>query len=826
MSGKDRDSFLALLPEHLVERIRQYRDQPSGCGEFVLYWIRSALRTEENPALDIARILAHRWGLPLLVYQGLSENYPYASDRHHTFILQGAQVIQKEFAEQGISYGFHLATRHDRRPHLANLSRRAAVVVTEDMPVDAPLKYLNALAAKVSTPILCVDTACVVPMGLTVKAYDRAFHYRRATTGLYANRLKRKWPKIDIDAIHFDEQQLPFKSVDLQTTGIPSLVAACDIDHAVGPVAGTTGGSASGYLRWNEFRTKDLSRYARRRNNALVDGVSRMSPYLHYGMVSPMRIAREAAESENAGAEKFLDELLIWRELAYAFCFHRADYDQWSAIPEWARRTLTQHAQDPRPVIYSWEQLARASTQDPLWNAAQKSLLVHGELHNNLRMTWGKAILNWTASPQQALQTIIDLNHRYALDGRDPASYGGILWCLGQFDRPFHPEQPVIGSVRPRTTIQHAKRLNTEQYLAKVISPVMKRHPHVAIVGAGISGLAAGRVLSDHGLKVTVFEKSRGVGGRMATRRLPDCSTFDHGAQYFTVRDPRFKRYVDSWIGQGIVAIWPESQQPGEHQFVSIRDGQIEPEPSPVQRFVGVPAMNSICKHLATDLGIKTSTRVKSIIPRGHQVQLLDEYGESLGEYERVVVSAPSVQTAELLSAIPDLSEAIDRIQLKPCWAVMVTLPKPLTEQWVGAFLQNSILSWVARDSTKPGRTPIPENLVLHATPEWTQSNWELDASEVAEQLISELRRVTGRTFPSPVHLQAHRWKYAVPVKPGSSEFCFYQAENGIAACGDWAHGDRVEGAFLSGMAAAGRILGDLAAIEGDSVVEGEMVEQ
>ena len=150
-------------------------------------------------------------------------------------------------------------------------------------------------------------------------------------------------------------------------------------------------------------------------------------------------IAREASESRTQGADKFLDELLIWRELAYAFCFYRQDHESLSAVPAWARDTLDEHKRDPRPALHSWETLARGRTGDKLWDAAQRSLLMHGELHNNVRMTWGKALLNWTPDAQSALAMMIDLNHRYALDGRDPASYGGILWCLGQFDRPFPP---------------------------------------------------------------------------------------------------------------------------------------------------------------------------------------------------------------------------------------------------------------------------------------------------------------------------------------------------------------------------------------------------
>ena len=403
-----------------------------------------------------------------------------------------------------------------------------------------------------------------------------------------------------------------------------------------GQCVDTVGGSRAGYARWRQFKEKHLNGYAKQRNNALRDGVSRMSAYLHYGMVSPFRIAREAADIKNAGAEKYLDELLIWRELAYAFCFYRDDHDQWSAIPEWARETLEQHATDQRKV-YSWEQLARGKTDDEFWNAAQHSLLKQGELHNNVRMTWGKAILNWTKDPQTALSTIIDLNHRYALDGRDPASYGGILWCLGQFDRPFKPASKILSGRFGLVRLPITRRgWILEQYQTKVNEPRFDPVPKVAVIGAGISGLMAARTLQDHGIPVTVFDKGRGVGGRMSARRTEAGGSFDHGAQYFTARDPRFARYVDSWVDQGLVAKWPDQAIATDQKIVVIEAGAIQSESSSQDRFVAVPGMNAICKHLASDLTVNVKTKVDKITATDDGVALVDDAGNDLGTFDRL----------------------------------------------------------------------------------------------------------------------------------------------------------------------------------------------
>ena len=819
-------NLLEQLPEHLGERTRVLGDdshESEAGASYVLYWMRTAVRAEENPALDVAAWLANQQGIPLLVYHAISEHYEFASDRHHTFMLQGARDVQRQFAVQKISYAFHLATPADRQPHLVSLADNASVVVTEDMPVDPPRRFLKALQKKTHTPIVGVDTACVAPMKLVKKAHTRAFAYRSATKKIYAERLTRAWPTRTAAPKSFDCSKLPFESIDLQSANLAGLVASCQIDHAVGPVVDTVGGSRAGYARWQLFKDKHLNGYAKQRNNALRDGVSRMSAYLHYGMVSPFRIAREAADIGNAGAEKYLDELLIWRELAYAFCFYRDDHDQWNAIPEWAQQTLEYHASDRREV-YSWEQLARGKTNDAFWNAAQHSLLKQGELHNNVRMTWGKAILNWTKDPQTALSTIIDLNHRYALDGRDPASYGGILWCLGQFDRLFEPEQKIIGTVRPRPTSNHASRLDLEQYQTKVNQPRFEPVPKVAVIGAGISGLMAARTLQDHGIPVTVFDKGRGVGGRMSARRTETGGSFDHGAQYFTARDPRFVRYVDSWVEQGLVGRWPDQANGSDQKIVVIEAGSIQSESSSQDRFVAVPAMNAICKHLASDLNVHLNTRIDKITAVAEGVALTDQDGNDLGVFDQLIVSAPAAQTSELLVDFPAVAKPVVDIKMKACYAAMVTFDNPITDQWVGAFLHESFLSWTARNSSKPGRDQAQEHVVIHATPEWTAEHWEDDPNEVAEAMMQEFWRVTGIARRESTHLQVHRWKYAIAATDVSVG-CFTDESTVVVACGDWANGSRVEGAFLSGMAAAGRITGTLLPIPSSSAAQSLLFE-
>ena len=336
--------------------------------------------------------------------------------------------------------------------------------------------------------------------------------------------------------------------------------------------------------------------------------------------------------------------------------------------------------------------------------------------------------------------------------------------------------------------------------------------PSVAVIGAGMSGLFAARTLQDHGLAVTVFEKSRGVGGRMSTRRIEGGTTFDHGAQYFTARDPRFISNVDSWIEQGIVGQWPDPKMGNDQKIVVLEKGTIKSESDSDQRYVAVPRMNSICKHLAHGLNIQTQTRITKVLASADEVggvELFDEAENSLGQFDRLIISAPTSQTAELLTNFPALAKPIAKIEMNPCWATMVAFEKPITDQWVGAFLHDSILSWAARNSTKPGRNHDVEHLVIHAIPEWTDQHWEHEPTEVAKMMLAEFWKVAGIEPASPVHLQSHRWKYAIAVEP-SHDRCFADKASVVVACGDWASGSRVEGAFLSGMAAAERILATL----------------
>jgi predicted NAD/FAD-dependent oxidoreductase len=319
----------------------------------------------------------------------------------------------------------------------------------------------------------------------------------------------------------------------------------------------------------------------------------------------------------------------------------------------------------------------------------------------------------------------------------------------------------------------------------------------IAVIGAGLSGLTCAHALADEGFEVKVIEKARGPGGRMSTRRADD-RHFDHGAQYFTARDPQFSQQVDSWRQRGLVEEWAAKIAVLDHGSVTIKADTTE-------RYVGVPGMNAICRHLATGLDVAYRTEVGSLERNEAGWGLTDAGGADIGLFDTVVVSAPAPQSARLLEGVaPAIAAAASAVEIAPCWAAMVGLARPLETEFDGAFVVDSPLSWVARNTSKPGR-PSAESWILHASPEWSQRHLEIEREGAAEMLFEAFNRALGGPIDTPVHLAAHRWRFALPTEP-LAQACLVDPDLRVVACGDWCGGPRVEGAYLSGLEAARRV--------------------
>jgi deoxyribodipyrimidine photo-lyase len=429
-------------------------------AKYVLYWAQMNRRAACNHALSYAVELANRAGLPLLVYEELTCTYLYASDRLHSFVLEGVPDTQARLRKLGIGYLFYLQRkRGDPDDVLDRLTQDAAAVVTDDYPTIA--------ASNFSAAYYAVDSSCIVPMTQMEKREYAAYTIRPKIRKLLPRYLK---PVHAIRMRHKFNLTLPKFHTNVTASNIAKLVASCEIDHCVRPSPVFRGGSAEADRQLKHFLSKNLSRYSTFHNEPSAHATSSLSPYLHFGHLSSLQIALavdDYARKHKLMADEFLEELIVRRELAFNFARFSDDVESLENLPRWALATLKKHARDKRDPIYSPDQFERAVTHDPLWNAAQKELLLHGKIHGYYRMYWGKKIIEWSKTPEEALGTMIYLNDRYALDGRDPNGYTNILWCFGLHDRPWI-ERPIFGQVRYMSYEGMRRKTDVDTYIRSI----------------------------------------------------------------------------------------------------------------------------------------------------------------------------------------------------------------------------------------------------------------------------------------------------------------------------------------------------------------------
>jgi deoxyribodipyrimidine photo-lyase len=459
-------------------------------GDYVLYWMIAARRTTYNFALDRARRLAAELGKPLVVLEPLRAGYRWASDRHHAFVIEGMRDNAAAFARANIAYVPYVEPSPGAgKGLLAALGARACVVITDEQPGFFLPSMVAAAGKQLDVKLEQVDGNGLLPLRAVDRWFSTAASFRRELHKTLAPHLAR-FPAAKLPRATLPLAKLPslarWRSVALDAS--PRALATLPIDHVVAPV-GYRGGAVAARKVVHDLIAHKLSRYADDHNDPDRDGASGLSPYLHFGHVSAHEVAARVwadadwDPSKLAGAkvtgsregwwglppssEAFLDELVTWRELGYGFCHHRDDWGTYGSLPGWARATLDKHAKDARTERYTRAELERAETADPIWNAAQRQLVGDGRIHNYLRMLWGKKILEWSASPRAAFDTLVELNNKYSVDGRDPNSNSGICWTLGLFDRAWGPERPIFGTIRYMSSASTKRKLELKAYLAR-----------------------------------------------------------------------------------------------------------------------------------------------------------------------------------------------------------------------------------------------------------------------------------------------------------------------------------------------------------------------
>jgi deoxyribodipyrimidine photo-lyase len=460
--GEQIPEALTQLSNHPRVLVRR-GGAPRKGGCCVVYWMQRAMRVAGNPALDTAIEVANLLDLPVVVFFSVIPNYPNANLRHYHFLAQGLRDVAQNAAERGVGF---VVRRHPDNSLEAFLEEvEAALLIGDENPCREPERWRQVLARRLKLPFWTVDADVVVPSGVFGRSYALLHHFRP--------RLKAELPKY----LHASPNIVPLRAWKMPRA-VPGISLHEDItagfsrlDRAVKPVDSFAGGTHAALKRLREFVREDLKHYEDRRNHPEVKGTSRLSPYLHFGNIGPITVALAVNDVVKNGrvpkgaGEKFLDELIGWRELAVLFVRHEPNYDNWECAAPWARKTLVEHAADARQHRYSFAQLERGETADDLWNAAQREMVQTGWMHNVMRMYWAKKILEWAPDPLTAFEWAVTLNDRYELDGRDPNGYAGIAWAIvGRHDRPWF-NRPVYGLVRPMSSEGMRRKVDAQAYI-------------------------------------------------------------------------------------------------------------------------------------------------------------------------------------------------------------------------------------------------------------------------------------------------------------------------------------------------------------------------
>lgn len=479
-------------------RIRNCNSAPLRAdGEFVLYWMIAFRRLSSNFSLQRAVELAIELQKPLVIFEPLRIGYRWASDRFHRFVIDGMAENAACIAalkNPGVMYFPYVEPLPDAdKGLLTALARRSCVVVTDDFPSFFLPRMVSAAASQLPVRLESVDSNGLLPLRATDRVFTTAFSFR----AYLQKQLPHYMEEFPVTNPLKGVRLPPLKSLPLEITkrwpavsakllaGDRAELAALPINHSVGIVE-ARGGSTVARQRLTRFLDQHLPHYATGANDPDADNRSGLSPYLHFGHIAPHELFHELMSREiwdpeklgtktggkregwwgaSPGAESWLDEFITWRELGYNMTSHRDDYNDYESLPDWAQATLAKHERDPRQFVYSLDEFAAAATHDALWNAAQTQLVREGRIHNYLRMLWGKKILEWTASPRDALDVMIELNNKYAIDGRNPNSTSGIFWVLGRYDRPWGPERPIFGSIRYMSSDNTRKKVRVREYM-------------------------------------------------------------------------------------------------------------------------------------------------------------------------------------------------------------------------------------------------------------------------------------------------------------------------------------------------------------------------
>jgi len=441
------------------ERVKKLNNEDEKSGEYVLYWMQASQRAEENQSLQFAIDKANELDLPVIVYFGVTDDFPEGNLRHYRFMIEGLKETKERLSERGIKILIGHQSPHEGAIELAN---EASLAVVDRGYLRIQRRWREKVASEIDVPLIQVESDVLVPVET---ASDKEEYAARTIRPKINDRLD----EFCSPAENFDPDKSSL-DMDLLVDEVDpeEVLGELDIDRTVKPVRAYAGGTSSAKELLEDFIENKLDRYADKSNDPTEDALSDMSPYLHFGQISPIYIFDRINGLDGPGVDDYLEQLVVRRELSMNFVYYNESYDDFSSIlPDWALETLSDHADDPRDYVYSREEFEKGETHDPYWNAAQKEMMLTGKMHGYMRMYWGKKILEWTPDPETGFETTLYLNNKYELDGRDPNGFTGVAWCYGKHDQGWK-EREVFGKVRYMNANGLERKFEIEQYCEKV----------------------------------------------------------------------------------------------------------------------------------------------------------------------------------------------------------------------------------------------------------------------------------------------------------------------------------------------------------------------
>ena len=440
------------------ERIKILNKNKLQNNKFILYWMQASQRVEYNHALEYSIEMANKYKKPLIVFFGLTDNFLDANLRHYQFMLEGLLDVKKELEKKDIKF---IIRKTSPELGVIDLAKQACIVITDRGYLNIQKKWRKYASEKIRCPFIQVESDVVIPIEVTSIKEE----YSAATIRKKINLKLKDFLKPIKNKVAFKDS-LDLKLDSIEISNINKVLSSLNIDRSVKPVEKFKGGTTEAKKHLNFFIKKRIYKYHIYKNDPNKDYISNLSPYLHFGQISPVYIALKCSEISGKGVSSFLEELIVRRELSMNYVYYNVDYDNFNGLPSWAKNSLKKHEMDKREYIYSIDEFEEAETHDPYWNAAEKQMLKFGKMHGYMRMYWGKKIIEWTKKPEDAFYIGVYLNNKYEMDGRDPNAYAGVAWCFGKHDRPWS-ERPIFGNVRYMNANGLRRKFDVESYSKK-----------------------------------------------------------------------------------------------------------------------------------------------------------------------------------------------------------------------------------------------------------------------------------------------------------------------------------------------------------------------